>query len=502
MLAPISSSRWGFSTAAHLLNRAGFGGTPAEIDALARLSPSEAADRILQPPSKEESDPLPPPAWARPDPDRPRKLKEFREATPEVRRELAKARQKQERAQFLELQSWWLRRMTQGNPAQAHREKLTLFWHGHFATSFQKVRDTYLMWRQNDLFRRLGGGDWIKLLGEVTRDPAMLIWLDQAQSKPEHPNENFARELMELFTLGEGHYSEADVLAAARAMTGLTLDRLKQEPVFRARLHDRTPTTLFGTTDSHGVDDVLRLIVARPQSSKFITGRLWKFFAGTELSPELASDLAAEFERSGRAFTPFLRTMFLSEAFHAPEVVRHQIKSPVQLLVMACRQLERDLPPAPATFTAMRMLGQELFNPPNVKGWEGGVAWINTNTLLTRHNLALFLTTGENPLPILARNGKAPVKPQAQSQAQGRPARAQRRPSTTPVDPQRLFADSEFQSADTLLNAVERRVLNAPFNPRDRAALKNHLKPDALRDNAALVDLLRLALCTAEYQLV
>ncbi len=499
MLAPISSSRWGFSAAAHLLNRAGFGGTPAEIDSLARLSASEAVDRILTPPPKEDPDPLPPPDWARPDPDRPQKLKEFREATPEVRRELTKARQKLERAQILELQSWWIRRMTQGNPAHAHREKLTLFWHGHFATSFQKVRDAYLMWRQNDLFRRLGGGDWTTLLGEVTRDPAMLIWLDQAQSKPEHPNENFARELMELFTLGEGNYSESDVLAAARALTGLTLDRLKQEPVYRARLHDNSPTTLFGDTGRHGVDDVLRLIVARPQASMFITARLWKFFAGTEPSPELASELAAEFERCGRAFTPFLRTLFLSEAFHAPDVVRHQIKSPVQLLVMACRQLERELPPAPATFTVLRMLGQELFNPPNVKGWEGGVAWINTNTLLTRHNLALFLTTGENPLPVLARNGNA--KAAAKTQPQARAARMQRRTSTTPVNPQRLFAESEFQSADTLLNAAERRLLNSPFNPRDRAALKSHLKSDDLRDTASLLELLRLALCTAEYQL-
>ncbi len=493
MLNPISPTRWGFEAAAHLLNRAAFGGTPAEIESFARLSPSEAVDRVLQAPEANAADPLPPPDWARPDPDRPRKLKEFREATPEARRELAKARQKEERARFLELQSWWLRRMTTGTPAFAHREKLTLFWHGHFATAFQKVRDAYLMWRQNDLFRRLGGGDWTTLLREVSRDPAMLIWLDQAQSKPEHPNENFARELMELFTLGEGNYTESDILAAARAMTGLTLDRLKQEPVFRPRLHDRTPTTLFGAAGAHQLDDVLRLIVARPESSRFITGRLWNFFAGTAPSPELAAELASTFERHDRRFSPFLRAMFVCEDFHAPAVVRHQIKSPVQLLAMACRQLERDLPPPPATFTALRMLGQELFNPPNVKGWEGGVAWINTNTLLTRHNLALLLTTGENPLPALARNPKAPSRPVA--------GRGPGRPTAARLHPERLFSEEDFQSPDALLTAIERRLLNAPFNPRDRSALKSHLSSPDLHDPAQLLEILRLGLCTAEYQL-
>ena len=493
MLEPISPSEWGFLPAAHLLNRAAFGGTPSEIESLARISPSAAVDQILSSPEKEASAPLASPDWARPDPDRPRKLKEFREATPEARRELAKARQKEERARFLELQSWWLRRMTRGTPPFAHREKLTLFWHGHFATAFQKVRDAYLMWRQNDLFRRLGGGDWTSLLRETTRDPAMLIWLDQAQSKAEHPNENFARELLELFTLGEGHYSESDVMAAARSMTGLTLDRLTQEPVFRPRLRDRTPTTLFSKTASHQVDDVLRLVVAHPHSSRFITGRLWRFFAGTEPSPGLVDALAAEFERNDRRFAPFLRSLFLSEAFHAPDVVRHQIKSPVQLLVMACRQLERDLPPAPATSNALRMLGQELFNPPNVKGWEGGVAWINTNPLLTRHNLALFLTTGENPLPALARNPKAPSRPGG--------GRGPGRRAATPLQPERLFSETDFQSPDALLSAIERRLLNVPFSPRDRPALKSHLSSPDLHDAAQLLEILRLGLCTAEYQL-
>ena len=178
---------------------------------------------------------------------------------------------------MLEMQHDWLQRMATGpHPLQ---EKLTLFWHGHFATSVLKVRDPYLMWRQNDLFRQQGAGTWRNLLDAVTRDPAMLLWLDQAQSKPEHPNENFARELLELFTLGEGHFTESDVTETARALSGLTLDRLTQEPVFRPRLQVPGDKSVLGRTGRLGVGDVLDQIVAQPQADRFITLRLSTFFA-------------------------------------------------------------------------------------------------------------------------------------------------------------------------------------------------------------------------------
>jgi uncharacterized protein (DUF1800 family) len=487
MLKPLSNGQWNFTTAAHLLNRAGFGGTPAEIERLAALTPAAAVAELTDYPDSSAS--ALKPEWAKPDPERAEKLRAAKDATPEQRKEMLKAAQREQRRRLAELQDGWLQRMAAGpHPLQ---EKLTLFWHGHFATSVTKVKDTYLMWRQNDLFRRLGGGDWLTLLQEVTRDPAMLVWLDQAQSKPEHPNENYARELMELFTLGEGNYSEQDVAEAARALTGLTLDRLHQEPVFRPRLRDARTKTIFGQTGNFNGDDLLRLIVARPQSARFITGKLWRHFAGTEPSPELAEALAAEFRRHDNRFRPFLRTLFLSEEFHSPAVVRQQIKGPVLLLVMACRQLERPLPPAPVTANALRTLGQEPFNPPNVKGWDGGIAWINTNTLLSRHNLALMLTTGENSLPAMAR------KPQAKKLAE----RVLNRLSPHAANADKIFTPEDRKSPDRLLAAVERRFLNAPLRAQDRAALTDYLRAQGEPDNHDLLGLVRLAMCTADYQL-
>src|SRR5262249_46154047 len=145
--------------------------------------------------------------------------------------------QKQERNRIVELRGWWLERMATGpRPLQ---EKLVLFWHGHFATSFEKVRDPYCMWLQNNLFRRQAMGNWLEMLIAVGKDPAMLVWLDQAQSRKEHPNENFAREVMELFALGEGHYTEKDITEGARALTGWSYDRVTQKFVERPPAHDR-----------------------------------------------------------------------------------------------------------------------------------------------------------------------------------------------------------------------------------------------------------------------
>ena len=204
MLRPLPNERWNFATAAHLLNRAGFGGPPVEIERLVALGPARAVSSFIDDEGLPEA--TPDPVWAKPDPDRAERLQAARQANPEERRKLQQAEQKNQRERLVELRAWWLHRMAAGTGPL--REKMTLFWHGHFATSAVKVRDAYLMWRQNDLFRRLGTGNWLQLLIEAAEDPAMLIWLDQAQSRKEHPNENFAREVMELFTLGERHYTE------------------------------------------------------------------------------------------------------------------------------------------------------------------------------------------------------------------------------------------------------------------------------------------------------
>ena len=487
MLVELPASRWNAAAAAHLLNRAGFGGTPEEIATLARKPLREAVTSMVAP--EASSSPTKDPSWARPDPDRGARLKAFREASPEERTELLREQRKVQRARMIELEGWWLTRMaSSSHPLQ---EKLTLFWHGHFATSAVKVRDAYLMWRQNDLFRRHGLGPWKTLLREVTLDPAMLIWLDQAQSRPPRPNENYARELMELFVLGEGRFSERDVTETARALTGWTLDRLRQEPVFRPRLHDSGIKSVLGLEGKLGLDDILELLTDRPDSDRWITGRLWTFFAGTPPPPGLQDALAGGFRDAGRRIAPFLETLFISEAFHAPEVVGQKIKSPTELLVMACRQLDRPLPPAPICANSLRLLGQDLFHPPNVKGWEGGVAWINANTLLSRHNLALTLVTGGNPLP------NVPRKPDRT----GRSEHRRRQQVTTPVELKALIPLSARTSKERTIAILNERFLDSRLSDRGRKVLLEHLSSQGDLDRHALLGLLRLTLCLPEYQL-
>src|SRR5882672_2431495 len=291
MLKALSSNKWSFTTAAHLLNRAGFGGPPPEIEKLAQLGPEQAVAHFVD--YEKIPDSTPDPDWAKPDPDRAEKFLAARRAGEEERRRIQREEQQAQRQHLVELRGWWLKRMLQGpRPLQ---EKMTLFWHGHFGTSMEKVRDAYLMWRQNELFRRLATGNWREMLVEVAQDPAMLVWLDQAQSRKEHPNENFAREVMELFALGEGHYTEKDITEAARALTGWSYERRTQKFVERPNWHDAGEKLIFGKRGNFDGEDVLETIVAQPQAARFITAKLWKFFAGEQPAGEIVSSLAATF---------------------------------------------------------------------------------------------------------------------------------------------------------------------------------------------------------------
>ncbi len=489
MLKPLPSSQWNRSTAAHLLNRAGFGGTPAQIEALAKLGLEGAVDRLIR--WEDQAESFPPPEWTKVDPEtRAETFRKFRNGTPEERQAAQREMMKERRQHLLELQGWWLHRMfTTPRPLQ---EKLTLFWHGHFATAIEKVRDPILMWRQNETLRHHAGGDWLTLLDEVTRDPAMLIYLDQHQSRPQNPNENYARELLELFALGEGHYTEQDVMEAARALTGLTLDRLKLRAEYDLNRHDTRRKTFMGNTGNLDGWDILDTVAHHPQSARFISAKLWAYFAAENPSPDWIDALSHTFVSSERKVQPFLRAIFLSEEFYSPGVLRRQIKSPVQFLVQACRQLERELPPTPLAMNALRLLGQVLFAPPNVKGWDGGVAWINTNTLLHRHNLALLLVTGENALPIADRGKRALPK---------RAGRSRHRLVKGVVETERLIPLEDRRDAERVVSRIEDRLMATHFRVQDRTALLDHARTQAPLDDAEAATLLRLAMCTADYQL-
>ncbi|HVV00653.1 MAG TPA: DUF1800 domain-containing protein [Verrucomicrobiae bacterium] len=490
MLKALSASRWDFRTAAHLLNRAGFGGTPAEIEELARLGHERAVERLVD--FEKIHDSTPDPDWAHPEPDLAQKYLQARRAGEEARRQFARERQRLERERMIELRGWWLKRMAEG--PRPFQEKMTLFWHGHFATSVEKVRQPYLMWRQNELFRRMATGNWLSMLIEVAQDPAMLVWLDQAQSRKQHANENFAREVMELFTLGEGHYTEKDVTEAARALTGWSYDRAAEKFKDRPSYHDDGLKTIFGQTGNFDAEDFLEMIVRKPQSAKFITAKIWKFFAGSLPSESLNTALADAFRESGNNFKPLMKKMFSCEEFYAPDIIRNQVKSPVQWLVGSVRMLERPLPPAIVCYTVTRSLGQDLFAPPNVKGWDGGLNWITTSNLLARYNDAAALVNGDVSSAAAAMFVKNA----------SRTARIQRLVSRLPagqVDPGKIFTEKQRSSKEHLVAALEQRLLQDKLKPKQEAALRDYLAEKDALDDAVVRQAIRLVMSTPEYQL-
>jgi uncharacterized protein (DUF1800 family) len=308
-------------------------------------------------------------------------------------------------------------------------ERMTLFWHNHFATSQQKVRNAQLMYRQNALLRREALGNFGSLLHAVAKDPAMLVYLDNAGSRRQAPNENFAREVMELFTLGEGHgYGERDIKEAARAFTGWSLDRDTLEFTFRRVWHDGGEKTVLGRTGRFDGDQVLDLLLARPETAQFITDKLWKEFVSPTPDAREAKRLAAVFREARYEVKPLLRAMLASDAFWAPDNRATLIKSPVDLVVGTLRTFEiRPATLRPAVL-ASTVLGQNPMSPPNVKGWPGGEAWINSSTLLGRKQLVERIFRGSDPVPeaamtvMSAPDASAPKAPETGPEARLRRA--------------------------------------------------------------------------------
>ncbi|MEX1114436.1 MAG: DUF1800 domain-containing protein [Akkermansiaceae bacterium] len=405
-MLPQAEKPWTVFEAAHLLNRAGFGGDPSEIKTFHALGRKNAVEFLVAP--TEPIDGFPLPEWASEEQVRKDLQARFeqRRAAQKIRRqdgaeaaqaklrEAIKEMQKENRFHALEGQSWWFRRMLKTRAPL--REKMTLFWHDHFATSVQKVKQPVLMIRQNELFRKNAFGSFKELTQSILLDPAMMLYLDTESSKKGKPNENFAREVMELFTLGEGNYTERDVRDAARAFTGYQLNRMTGEVIHSTRQWDEGDKTVFGKTGPFNGSDVINLIFEKKETARFMAKKLWEFFVYAEPSESAIEALATIYQKSDFQTGPLLREIFLSREFYSEAAMRSQIKSPVQYLVALLKQLEISDPPNGFPITAQQQLGQVLFMPPNVAGWDWGQGWINTNTLLTRYNLAGFLTKGTN----------------------------------------------------------------------------------------------------------
>jgi uncharacterized protein (DUF1800 family) len=504
MLSPLSHSKWNYETAAHLANRAGFGGTPAEIEHLVKVGPEKAVDSFVDYEKVPDSNPQF--AWVKSyesdvrdyfiEAQKIRRAEQEPGLSDEKRKEIAdkrldlnRHRQRDNVQQLVELRGNWMQRMATGpRPLQ---EKLVLFWHGHFATSAQKVQSSYFLWRQLETFRENASGNWLKMLNAVAKDPAMLIWLDQSQSRKEHPNENFAREVMELFALGEGHYTEKDVTEAARALTGFTLDRQKGEFVYRQSMHDTGTKTVLGKTGNLDGNDILEIIATQPQTFRFISWKLWKFFGSENPDPKLIQGLADVFHKNDGNIKPLLRTMFRSKEFYSPEVIRAQVKSPTQWLISSVRLLERELPPAVVSGQITKSLGQDLLAPPNVKGWDGGLSWITTNNLLTRYNQAALLVMAENKM--------APEGQGVQRMLSQRAAVVANRMHA--VDVNRIVTDSERADKGKLIVALEKRFLQATLSKKQREVLQDFLDSRGTLNDDDVRHAIRLIMSTPEYQL-
>lgn len=407
-MLPIREEEFGYREARHLLWRAGFGGTDEQIRTLAEWGPQKAVDFIL------DFDDIPfendgPTAFDK-DIMRPRTTAEnmaYRRArqsgdenTLSKFREMRQRAQREDRGQMREIRHWWITRMIQ--TPRPLEEKMTLFWHGHFATSYRTIENSYHMYQQNRMFRGLALGNFRDLLRAIIRDPAMLRYLNNNQNRKDAPNENLAREIMELFSLGEGHYTERDIKEGARALTGYTYR--DDAFYFDDRRHDKGSKRVLGVYGNVDGDGFVNAIVKSPHCAPYICAKLYRFFVkeiptdtgeldGVER--KVVRSLSQTMEQARFEIKPVLRKLLLSRHFYDPSVMGSKIKSPVELIVGAIRSLNTPIRNINTVVRAIDTMGQSLFLPPSVKGWDGGRAWINTSTLFTRQNTLVYLLTGE-----------------------------------------------------------------------------------------------------------
>jgi uncharacterized protein (DUF1800 family) len=379
---PRANDPWDLKKVAHLHRRAGFGASWAELHRDLEAGPGAAVDRLLNSPAETA--------------ETERNLAGIRDGI----REAPDYRQR--------LQAYWMYRLVfDPNPL---RENMTLFWHTHFATSNAKVHDELQMLRQNELFRSNALGDLHRLLEGVLEDGAMLIWLDGTDNPKARPNENLAREFLELFTLGVGNYTEVDVREAARALTGwvsspsrgpaVRFDPRKLE--FKVSEFDDGIKKIFGKEGRFGRADLVRLVLEQSACAVFISRKLYRRFVRDDIepSPELIEPLADALCTSGYAIRRIVGMILRSRHFYSESVHRGRIASPVELCVglvrtLCARKSEVQLLPVAE---ACRVQGQHLFYPPNVAGWAGGRRWITSASMVARTNWLSSAIWGDRSL--------------------------------------------------------------------------------------------------------
>jgi hypothetical protein len=360
LFAPSADEPFDHRRLCHLLRRGALAVSPQRLDAFAGKAPGEVVDELM---GYDPSD------------DRP-----YDELLKGLSGSLSPIYNADD------AQKWWLMRML--DTPRPLQERVALFWHNHFATSTGKVRQSALVSRQIDLFRRQGLGNFRELLLAVTKDPAMLLWLDGSKNKRGRPNENYAREVMELFTLGIGHYTEKDVQELARALTGYQV--LDEAVEFFPAAFDDGAKTILGKTANFNAESAVDLLLEQPAAPRFVAWKLLKEFVHPQPEEAHVGHYAGRLRHYAWEIKPVLREILTSRLFFSDWAYGSKIKSPCELVVgtMLALETRRD---AALARQAMNNMGQALLAPPSVKGWDGEELWINANTILQRYNFTLDL---------------------------------------------------------------------------------------------------------------
>ena len=365
---------WDSRTVGHLMRRAGFSAAPEELERLMDIGFEATLDELLNHEAVDDT--------------------EMEEGLEEQNYPFTRLNANGRiRPNTSGMQHWWLYRMV--NSRRQLLEKMTYFWHDYFATSVSTVRQVGIgakpyMMAQNELLREYALGNFKEMVTRIARDPAMLVWLDNRSNVKDHPNENWSRELLELFTMGEGNYTDQDVVEAARAFTGWGLNRRGAFHFFPGR-HDFGAKTFLNRSGAFDGDDIIDIIFEQDATAEFISRKLFAFFVHPDPPEELIAELADVFRQNDYEIRPLMRAIFEHPEFYSDRAYRSLIKSPADLFVGLFRELGKSDTVFLPRF--MASTGQELFAPPDVSGWTSGVGWINTSTLLARYNAFNILTS-------------------------------------------------------------------------------------------------------------
>jgi uncharacterized protein (DUF1800 family) len=515
---------WDAAAASHLLSRTEFGSTPKRAEQLAARKLHDVVAALFD----EAKAAVPPakPGWVKEPWVNTERV--YPETTPIERMENHRKAGQRQNSERNVLRCWWLDHMIR-TPAPL-REVMTLFWHGHFTTEAKRMFVSQPLYTQNAALRKHALGNFRVLLEAVTLDAAMMMYLNMEDSDAKKPNENFSRELLELFTVGIGNYGEKDIKEIARALTGWTLDappgttkrplvkdaprsfcRDGLVPTFAKEKHDAGEKTVLGKTGKFGVKEVLDIVAAHPATARFVSTKLIAYFGATDPKNELRDRMAAKFGQTNGDIAATLAVLLTSPEFFAKESRGTLIKSPVHLLVGTCRLLNLDVTATPSLAQVTAAMGQELFNPPNVKGWPGGRDWISSGTLAVRYHLPEALFDGKEPagfepigrerffaLPADPAERRKLLKTLENLDMQ----RAEERKKDgfrVRFDAAKTFGGAVPEKAEQLVDTLLARLLAVPSRVDTRAALLDAVNQVAPAERVKLA--CRLILTTPEYQL-